>query len=356
MKKIFVLFIGLMMLQAGMAQPKQSRKQQNAKQTTAAKQTAVGLTTRAQISFPTEAAMPEDVVWKREIYREIDLNEDANGGLYYPAEPIGKDMNLFTYIFKLALGGVLPIYEYDINGSESFADNKKLNMKDFLQNYSIFYEEENGKIKVENSDIPSSEVKSYYIKESSYFDQSSSVFRTQVLALCPIMLREDDFGDASTKYPLFWVKYDDLAPYLSRQNVMTSNLNNAATMSLDDYFTLNKYKGKIYKTNNMQGKTLAQYCPDSTSLSKEQLRIENELRQFEKTVWGDQAKKDSLDSIARAQAPLTKAAKKAAKNNAKSNAQKSSATVKESKPKASKSKSSSGSGSAARVSVRRQRH
>ncbi len=353
------------MLQVGMAQPKQSRKQQNAKETTAiwsskspcastaAKQANLGLTSRAQISFPTEAAMPEDVVWKREIYREIDLNEDANGGLYYPAEPTGKDMNLFTYIFKLAMGGVIPVYEYDINGNESFADSKRLNMKDFLQNYSIFYEEENGKVKVESSDIPSSEVKAYYIKESSYFDQSSSIFRTQVLALCPIMFREDDFGDASTKYPLFWVKYDDLAPYLSRQTVMTSNLNNAATMSLDDYFTLNKYQGKIYKTNNLQGKTLAQYCPDSTSLSKEQLRIENELRQFEKTVWGDQAKKDSLDSIAKAQQPLTKAAKKAAKANRRAGT---TSTVKEAKPKASKSKSSSGSGSAARVSVRRQRH
>lgn len=353
MKKIFVILIGLLILQTSMAQPKQSRKQKTESKTATARQTAVGLTTRAQISFPTEASMPEDVVWKREIYREIDLNDDANGGLYYPAEPVGKEMNLFTYIFRLALGGVLPIYEYDINGNESFADSKKLDMKYFLQNYSIFYEEENGKVKVENSDIPSSEVKAYYIKESSYFDQGSSTFHTQVLALCPIMMREDDFGDASTKYPLFWVKYDDLAPYLSRQTVMTSNLNNAATMSLDDFFTLNKYKGKIYKTNNMHGKTLAQYCPDSTSLSKEQLRIENELKQFEKTVWGDQAKKDSLDSIAKTQELVGKSAKKVVKANRR--ASNSSVTVKESKPKASKSSKPSGSG-AARVSVRRQRH
>lgn len=72
------------------------------------------------------------------------------------------------------------------------------------------------------------------------------------------MFREDDFGDGVTKYPLFWIRYDDLAPFLSKQTIMTSNLNNAATMSIDDYFTLNAYKGKIYKTTNMLGKTLAQ--------------------------------------------------------------------------------------------------
>ena len=85
------------------------------------------------------------------------------------------------------------------------------------------------------------------------------------MALCPIMKREDDFGDAATPYPLFWVKYDDLAPFLSKQTIMTSNLNNAAVMSVDDYFTKNMYKGKIYKTNNMQGLTIAQYCPNDSA-------------------------------------------------------------------------------------------
>ena len=49
------------------------------------------------------------------------------------------------------------------------------------------------------------------------------------------MYREDDFGDGEVKYPLFWVRYDDLAPFLAKQTIMTSNLNNAATMSVDDY-------------------------------------------------------------------------------------------------------------------------
>ena len=49
---------------------------------------------------------------------------------------------------------------------------------------------------------------------------------------------------------------------------MTSNLNNAAVMSVDDYFTKNMYKGKIYKTNNMQGLTIAQYCPNDSAVAK----------------------------------------------------------------------------------------
>ena len=157
---------------------------------------------------------------------------------------------------------------------------------------------------------------------------------------------DDDFGDGEQKYPLFWVKYSDAAPYLSKQVVMTSNLNNAATMSMDDYFTRNMYKGKIYKTANLLGRTLAQYCPDDSTLAKEQRRIEAELAAFEKNVWGDQARKDSLDSIAKAEAKTVKGRK--AKRN-----RRASQSVSR---KSSKSRPAQSSGSAARVTVRRQRH
>ena len=162
------------------------------------------------------------------------------------------------------------------------------------------------------------------------------------------MLREDDFGGEASKYPLFWVKYSDLEPFLSRQTVMTSNLNNAATMSMDDYFTLNRYDGTIYKTNNMLGKTLVQLCDgDTTKLSAEQKRIEAELKAFEQNIFGDKHRKDSLDSVANAPKDL-KAAKKAKR----AATARSKSTVKKTRTKSS---SSSSSGTA-RMSVRRQRH
>lgn len=341
MKRLFFVIMISFLAGAVMAQPAARRREQQKQNTS---NSSSRLTQRAQMDYPTEAAMPEDVVWRRDIYRELDLTNDANAGLYYPVEPQGTKMNLFTYIFKLALAGYVDVYEYRLDGNESFEDSAKVKMKDLLNNYHIFFEEKNGKIHVENSDIPSAEVKSYYIKESSYFDQNSSTFHTKVLALCPIMSRDDDFGDGASKYPLFWVKYEDLATYLSRLTTMTSSLNNAATMSLDDYFTLNKYRGKIYKTNNMLGKTLAQYCPTDSAMAKEQKKIETELAAFEKNIWGDQVKKDSLDSIAKLDANQIKKVKKSRKS--------SSSTV---KARRSSSKSSSSS-SSARVTVRRERH
>jgi len=332
------------------AQPKARRQQQKkGKQAQQAQQQRTqnqGMSVRAMIQFPTAIDMPADVVWRRDIYRELDLNKDSNAGLYYPVEPMDRQVNLFTYIFKLALNNYIPVYEYRLDGNEVFNDSSKVQMKTVLDNYHIFYEEKDGKVRVDNSDIPSAEVKMYYLKESAYYDQANATFHRKVLALCPVMVREDDFGGEASKYPLFWVKYSELEPFLSRQTVMTSNLNNAATMSLDDYFTLNRYNGKIYKTNNMLGKTLAQYCPNDTALAKEQKRIEAELKAFEQNIFGDKARKDSLDSISKIDPKDYKALKKKAKAGGKSSARKS---------RAPKSSNSASSGSA-RISVRRQRH
>ena len=339
-----LLFLLMIVLAAGTAtaQPKKSRTQtkteQQKKQQSGTRQ---NMTRRMQLQYPTALDMPEDVVWRRDIYREINLDDEPNSGLYYPVEPVGKQMNLFTYVFKLALNGNIPVYEYRLDGNEVLDATAKVDMKTILDNYRIFYEESDaGKLKVDNSDIPSAEVKLYYLKESAYYDQANSSFHIKVQAFCPVMLREDDFGGEAAKYPLFWVKYSDVEPYLSRQSVRMSERNDASMINLDDYFTRNRYKGTIYKTNNSQGKTLAQIVGgDSIKLSAEQKRIEAELDAFRNNIFGSNKEaNDSVDS--------TSAKQK----------QKTERKTRQTRTKTEKVKTSSSGSSPARVSVRRERH
>lgn len=344
-KKLLFISLLLCVVQLAIAQPPARRAQQQRAQ----QSNANTISMRAQLSYPTEAKMAEDVVWRRDIYRELDLTQDANAGLYYPVEPMGTQMNLFCYIFKLMMTGNIRAYEYRLDGNETFEDSARVKPLAFLDNYHVYYERTDRGIRIDDSDIPSREVTAYYIKESAYYDQATATFHTKVLALCPIMKRVDDFGDGATSYPLFWVKYEDLAPFLSKQTIMTSNLNNAAVMSVDDYFTKNQYKGKIYKTNNMLGRTLSQEYPTDSAMANAQKRIEAEIKLFEKNMWGDQARKDSLDSIAKLNPKDVKS--KRVKRNRRAAGKKT--TVKSSR---SRRTSSSSSSSPARVTVRRQRH
>lgn len=349
-QKIILLLLLVCAADSLSAQPAARRKEQQ--QAATAKQNS--LTTRAQISYPVQAKMDEDVVWRRDIYREVDLTKNENAALYYPVEPTGDQVNLFTYLFKLVMRRSIDAYEYRLDGSEVFDETSKINLKSLLDNYHIFYERTDRGIRIDDSDIPSREVTAYYVKESAYYDEASATFHRKVTALCPILKREDDFGDAATSYPLFWVKYDDVAPFLSKQTIMTSNLNNAATMSIDDFFAKNMYSGNIYKTTNMLGQTLAQYCTTDSAMAREQRRIEAELVAFEKNIWGNTAKRDSLDSISKLDKKDLKALRK--QNRRSGTKTEASSTTKVKKTRRTSASSSSSSGSAARVTVRRQRH
>ena len=337
------------------AQPAKRRTATTANATaasaTAAKQNSQD---RASLQFPTSTAMPEDVVWKRDIYRQLDLMKDKNAPMYYPVEPIGKQVNLFSYLFRLIQTGRVTAYTYKLDGNESFEEKDKLSVKDLLERYNIYYEEKDGKIVVADADVPSAEAKRYYIKESVYLDQRTGTFSTKVTAICPILMRgADEFSSDATPYPLFWLKYDDIAPWLSKLPMMGSNLNNVSNMTADDFFTMNRYEGKIYKTNNLQGKILANYCETDSAMKKEQQRIEKQIVDFEEGVWGHEIiDSTKLDSIALAEAAAPKAAKKSGSTWGKRTKTPTATTTSAKSTPATKKESAP---AAPRVSARRQR-
>ena len=354
MKRLFFVLLGVALYVQAEAQPARRRVKPN--DADKAEKTV----DRASLQFPVAVEVPEDVVWRRDVYRQLDLTLDKNAPLYYPVEPSAGQINLFTYLFDLLLTGKITAYQYKLDGNESFTSRDKVDVKELLERYHIYYEEQNGRSRVNASDIPSAEVSRYYIKESSYFDQRTSTFRTKVTALCPVLMRGDDFGGEATPYPLFWLKYDDISTYLARHAMMASNYNNVTNMTAADYFSMNLYDGKIYKTNNMQGKVLANYCKTDSAMANEQKRIEKQLSDFEKHVWGHD---DSVavDSTAAKEAVETKKerASRTTRNSRRASASSDdSKKAKAEKTKVSKTRrGSSGGGGAStpRVTVRRQR-
>ena len=244
----------------------------------------VKLTERAKAQYP-DIAVSEDVDWRRDIYRSLNLEVEDNATLYYPVEPIGEKVNLFTLLFRLVLSGDITAYKYNLDGNESFTEENKMEPKTMLENYLIYYEENNGELVVGNSDVPSAEVMSYYIKESHYYDQRKGTYGKHITAICPVLHRAGDFSTEVTKYPMFWVNYNDIKPYLAQNRVMASSLNNVAQTTFDDFFAKGLYKGDIYKTINAKNLAISQYCKDSTEIKKEQEKIEQQLKDFENNLW-----------------------------------------------------------------------
>ena len=286
MKKIFALILLICALgQASevSAQPPRRRAEQQQKQ----EQQQNSPRGSSYREFPTAQSMPSDAAWRRDLYRTLDLTKDANAVLYYPTTPQDGRENLFTYLFKLLLRKQIKAYDYKLDGNEDFSSKNEVTAKQLMDRYHIFYESKGDKVRVNDADLPSDEVKAYFIKESTYYDQHTASFRSQVTALCPVLKRGDsDFGGELAQYPMFWVKMQDVAPYLGKLMLMGSSLNNAATMSADDFFTMKCYKGDIYKAVNLQDRLLSNYCLDDSAMIKEQKRIEKQLTDVQEHVYG----------------------------------------------------------------------
>lgn len=311
------------------------------------------LTVRAQTQYSAQREIPGNPTWKREIYRTIDLTKPENAGLADPVTPTEGRMNLFCLIFKLLSDREIQAYSYTLDGNEQFDDAHKADFKDILDRYHVYYRRKrlaatgDTVFVIENSDIPSAEVLSYFIKEVHYYDQNSSSFHTDIEAICPVLHRTGDFDMNITKYPMFWIKMNDLAPYMNLIHVPTSEYNNAATVELDDFFAMGLYQGDIYKTTNPSGRTLAQYCPTDSAMAKEQKNIEAQLAGVEDALWNSQLPQDTA---------ATDSTSLAAGDNDKDKKKKSRRQSRRSEVKEKKSSSrSSGGSSAPKATVRRQR-
>lgn len=275
-----------------------------------ARSSVPGVTQRMQSHIDNSLSSSDDseLQWMRVMYRSLDLTKDANGALYYPDEAVEGQDNLFRIIMKRMADGQLSAYEY-LDGRERFTDEYKVKMRDILDRFYILHKEAKGsteknpKFSIDESDIPASEVLSYYIIERWEFDRRSNRVSTRVEAVCPVLHRAGDFGAETVKYPMFWVRYDDLRPWIASQYIFTDDDNNLARHSYDDYFRLGLYDGDIYKTRNLKNKSLMQLHPDPDDLARARDSIQNRLDSYEKKLWVP-----SLDELAARREAADKAA------------------------------------------------
>lgn len=311
--------------QTGSLRDRLAKKQQQEQGTSQDNGPKVGrMSVRAEMMNANQGQDLTNATWIREVYRILDLTKGNNAALYYPVQPIGNQMNFFTMIFKLIGDGNLVAYDWN-NGQDQFTDNLKINFGDILEKLEIPYQKNGNAYIYDEFSIPSNEALRYYIKEAWYFDQSNSVMGIKVMAICPVLMRQEylegiDFeysSDQGIPQPQFWIPYDNIRPYAARMPIMASNLNNVMTKTVDDYFRLRLYEGEIYKTTNMENKLLQQQFKTPETLKLARDSIEKQLRQFDKDLWvindsikaadGDVSKKSNSKS--KTKAPKVKKSK-----------------------------------------------
>ena len=243
---------------------------------------------RQQSFYEVKEPSDADLQWMKVIYREVDLTKGKNAALLYPEMPNEDGENLYFIIMRLLAKGQISAYDYQ---DEIFNDEHKVDLNDLFINYSIDAVEAKGSTaknpiyEFEDADIRANQVLSYYIIEKWEFDTRSNQMKARVEYICPVLHQMDDWSGETGRYPMFWVKLNDIRPYMARQYIFTDDDNNLPRYSIDDFFKLNMYTGDIIKTKNLRNMALKQMYPEPEALKHAQDSIEQRLRRFNKDLW-----------------------------------------------------------------------
>ena len=288
LRLIIVLLIVGMAFQAGAQVTRRSGNDTRKKDKN---EGGVAITDRQQSFYEVKAPSDADLQWMKVIIRSLDLTKGKNASLLYPEMPNEDGENLYFIIMRLLAKNQISAYEWLPGGSPVFTEEYKAKMDVIFDRFYIYYTEAKGSTPknpiydFEAADIRGNEVLSYYILEKWEFDTRSNRMNTRVEAICPVMHQTDEYSGVAQPHPMFWVKLNDIRPYLAQQYIFTDDDNNLARYSIDDFFKLNMYEGEIIKTKNLRDKSLRELFPEEVAYRNAQDSIEQRLRSFNQDLW-----------------------------------------------------------------------
>lgn len=248
-----------------------------------------------------------DVMYYWTIWRIIDLREKVNHPLYFPTEQRGTWRSLAQTIFDAVdmdnperSEGALPIYSDEMCTTPYSIEELRGNMAQTqtITDYDPDTGEEIGTKELVIQFEPK-EIINYRVKEVWYFDKQYSTFRVQILEIEPIIECERPTSNSSfedeedqesvaankTQKRLGYIYYNELRPFLAKQEVFNVK-NNAARLSFDDLITWKRdFSSLVYKESNVYDREIQDYIANSRDQRIESERITDKLRTFEHDLW-----------------------------------------------------------------------
>tara|TARA_R100001369_G_scaffold954_1_gene3027 strand:+ start:51402 stop:52295 length:894 start_codon:yes stop_codon:yes gene_type:complete len=236
-----------------------------------------------------------DVLWSKNVWEIVDLDERVNFPLYYPIDTnnIGSSRRSLYDVLMTGIksGKIKNIYAdsyfnekrtlSDISAAISKIDTTDLGVEQYNAGEEIDQQF------IDRRDITSADIAEYHIRGMWYFDKRMAELKYRILGIAPVA-PDVNFIDDETPdlVELFWVWFPDAREVLFDNNAFNGR-NTASSITFDHLLNARRFNAVIYKEDNVQGdREVDEYIAENAFMQlMESERIKEQIRNFEQDMW-----------------------------------------------------------------------
>jgi gliding motility associated protien GldN len=228
-----------------------------------------------------------DVVYKKRIWREIDLREKMNQYLASPKQ------RLIDVLMAAIDAGELTAYDPTPNPKKNDIDGDAFSTpltpaqarNRMADSVPVDKFDANGnKIKtvMQVGELDPDSIVKFRLKEDWIFDKQRSVFEPRIIGIAPMV--KPKAGGLDLDYiPAFWIYFPEARQVLATKEAISRN-NDATGLSFDDVFMKRLFSSYIVKVSNDRDERIKDYAQGIDKLYEAE-KIKKSLMDWELNLW-----------------------------------------------------------------------
>ena len=236
-------------------------------------------------TFQRNVLLERDVKYIKRIHRVIDLRQKVNIVLNWERNPFVLN------IHNAVLDGELNAYYSDsLSNTEPYTMEQAVDLgttEMVIQVPDLFYyPDEVYKDTIIKIPLEWRSIKKIRLMEEWIFDAQHSTFKPRIIGMA-FMYQLIIEGNILGEQPLYWLKMDDIRPYLTNMEIFNRH-NSSARVNADDFFEMRLFDSYIVKEENVFDYEIAhfvEYDGDNLGILLKGEEIRNDLFVFEHDLW-----------------------------------------------------------------------
>lgn len=236
---------------------------------------------------------PEDAIWGKRVWVEIDTRQKMNLPFRYPGyDERGNSLTLINILLNAVTRDSVvafnPIDDRFTTPMSAAEVGQEIHGK--AQTIRVT----NPITGVETdttiyNDFDPNSVIFYRVKEDWVFDKGTSTLYCRIIGIAPEKTIYNDDGTVRAYAPMFWLYYPDLRPVLAKYDVFNPH-NYYQRMSWEDLFEMRFFAGHIIKQDNPFDRSIKDYIPGNSQEAGirrllEGRKIRENIFNYEQDLW-----------------------------------------------------------------------